>query len=842
MEIHPYSGAQYAAPQAPQAIAPKAPAQALQARTQGMQAVNNHIHGMETAIYDRMEYTLDQQRKLYLQQTQGEIEAALVTAMRAPDGTKNSLWNADGSFRDEYYQQFMQTQLSRLDGMDKGYIRPEHQEAARAQTLELKSKIKTSMDVQVAESLAPRAKSATLNLAKWQAEQGQYESAMSTIIGCPDYAISERERDQAVIGVIQESVMGKAREAVATNNPDQYLRIVSNPTLMQDMTPDQRFQLLRMQSQFPDTDPPADQLALPGKKSTTTKTKKAATPLPLGVTDDLVALHDKWLDDNGKFPKNGRAQQEAIAALDSYFANYVTPDLKPEERLHLKNVASCFGLTDSDVDTLIAKHMAPFEMQRGSFDYDKTMKDLPRGTFVTPQSENYLTEIKTLLAEANANLNTLSTNPDATEEEIRAAKKSAEDLDARLQIETEKVARRADALRTEVQKQFSDWYIKQDADKITDIEMKMKLFDIVDSVVDTEAGPLATSNPRDFSSSFQYKKLAKQQQQAFEARNAALDRRTDLHYAVRVTDAKRLAEEAEEKNESTQFSAASSFPVSTAYSMDIPGSTSESFIAVPKDSPLAGKSLALKYNGRTRLIPCKESEVSSPTLSMRARLNMGLLNEDNATFTIAHDADGNATLIKTTVPPAETSMYDVIMQQEIRRDKSGRPAIYNLPQADGGGDYEIAGLNQKSNPKELAHLRAMIENGAPTEKIEEYIRSVYKTKTQYGADMLTYRHSQGIELFMRDCAMNHSPQGVRTIVANAVGVRKDHPNLPQAIASFVHNHGEAALLQNLAIARANYYSFLVTTKPDRKIFFQGWMNRNRNVSQASRSLLSKPAL
>lgn len=840
MEIHPYSGTQYATTNAPQASAPAMPTKAIETMTSGMQAVNQHVQSFEDAVYDRVEYTVDQQNKLYLQQTQASIEATLKQALSAPDGSAGSLWNADGSFRNAEYNQLLANQLSRLNHMHNGYIRPKSREAAAAEVTSLKAKIKTGMDVRVAESIAPRAKSATLNLAQWQASQGLYSEAIATIQGAPEYALSPLEREKAIRTIAQDSIMTSAKGAVLTNDPAAYLSIVTNPETMNSMTPEQRDQLTAMQSQFADTDPPADRLPRSGKKSTEEKERKAANPLPLGVTDALIALHDQWLDDNGNYPKSGRARQEAINAFDTYAARYCHPNMTETDTLHLQNVAKSFGFTVEEANVFIQKHMAPFELTRGKFDFEKTLKELPDRYFFPSHTVTFLHSKQ---AEVSAAQSIITALPEGVPEEVsNQAQANLAAKQAELAMHEEALHNRIKDRRAEVHKRYSDWIMLQDPKKITDIDCRIMFYDIVDQVGDEEAGELADSNTNDFSRSFIYRSEHLKYEGVTKARNAGVQNRNKLDQETAQVDAARAEYEAAEqaKQASTLFSSASSFPVFMNDARNLPNTNEEAYIAVPNDSPLAGKDLALQYNGRTRLIPCRAADVAEPTLSMNARLKMGLVSANTA-FTISHDKDGNAIMSAQQISPRENDMYDVMLSNEARVDANGRPMLYKLPAADGGGEYEVAGLNEKSNPAELAHVRQMIQEGRPTEEIRSYIKSVYKQKTNYAMQYLPPGYSQGVELFLRDCALNHSPKGVTTILCNAIGIPANTPNIQSEVAKFVRVHGEAALLHNLSIARGNYYAQLVGKKPGRSIFYKGWMNRNRTVYSASRSLLSTPS-
>ncbi|MBB4379745.1 hypothetical protein SAMN05216573_11638 [Bradyrhizobium sp. Rc3b] len=50
-----------------------------------------------------------------------------------------------------------------------------------------------------------------------------------------------------------------------------------------------------------------------------------------------------------------------------------------------------------------------------------------------------------------------------------------------------------------------------------------------------------------------------------------------------------------------------------------------------------------------------------------------------------------------------------ILSFEARRDKQGRLTIYRLPADDGGGAYEVAGINERFHPEEARMLADLIE-------------------------------------------------------------------------------------------------------------------------------------
>lgn len=848
MDTHIYSGAQYADTKAPQAIAPTAPKAALQAQTTGMQAVNNNIAGVESDIYDRMEYALDQQRKQYTATVQADIEQTFITALSFPDGHAQSLWNKDGSFKDTYYKNLLTSKLSLLDNLHHGYIRPDSQKAAADQSLDLKTKIKTSIDIKIAQALAPRAKAATIKLANFQAQQGYYDEAIASINGAPAYAFDDIERAAAIRKIQQTRILNTAKTAALTNDPAAYLSILGNKDTMGTLTPEQQNQIYALQSRFADDGPPADKINLSGDNTSSSgTTKRAAHPLPLGSTDDLVELHQRWLDENGNYPKEGEATRQAISALDSYASRFVTPNLTENDRLHFYNIAECFGINKEDAKTILDRHYAPFEMTSNGFDYDKALKNLDQNYFTATWAQRNYTNAYNNLTQATAAFNSVEHLKDSSDPKDKTGYSSAysalKEAEANMQLADSFKKEWQQKRLAQIKKEYADWFILQDKTKLTDIDCRMKLYDIADSVMDAAADSqdALTSNPWDISSSSEYRLTRQQWESAQSARRAATANRAALDAETAEYDELRAYAAAEASlSQKTQFSGSASFPVSQTDAQNLPDSATSAYLAVPKGSHMAGRKLALRFNRRTHEIPCIESDCATPTLSQRAQLNLGIFNS-NTVYSIAHDATGRAVLTSHAVADSQKDIYNIMLSQEIRRDSSGRPMVYQLPAADGGGTYEVAGLNDKYNPAEAQALKAMIQSGAPTPAIESFIRAAYKQKTQFGANYLPPSHSQGLELFLRDCSLNHSERGVRTILARAVGTRRDDPALPAAIQKYISTHGERALLNKLSIARGAYYQSLIQANPARAIFADGWNNRNKNITNAAYSLLYTPS-
>jgi hypothetical protein len=55
------------------------------------------------------------------------------------------------------------------------------------------------------------------------------------------------------------------------------------------------------------------------------------------------------------------------------------------------------------------------------------------------------------------------------------------------------------------------------------------------------------------------------------------------------------------------------------------------------------------------------------------------------------------------------------LDSEARRDKQGNLRVYNLPAADGGGSYEVAGINDRYHPEAASKLKQLIGDGKQQE-------------------------------------------------------------------------------------------------------------------------------
>ena len=132
------------------------------------------------------------------------------------------------------------------------------------------------------------------------------------------------------------------------------------------------------------------------------------------------------------------------------------------------------------------------------------------------------------------------------------------------------------------------------------------------------------------------------------------------------------------------------------------------------------------------------------------------------------ERDGLAAKKRRPPPGPATSrlqMAQWIVNQEARRDAQGRLKVYNLPTNDGGGRFEVAGINERYDTSECLKLVAMLNAGqyaAAEREAAQYIAS----QTDAAAK---WTRVPAAELFLRDTIFNRGLGGATKILQMALG-------------------------------------------------------------------------
>jgi hypothetical protein len=176
-------------------------------------------------------------------------------------------------------------------------------------------------------------------------------------------------------------------------------------------------------------------------------------------------------------------------------------------------------------------------------------------------------------------------------------------------------------------------------------------------------------------------------------------------------------------------------------------------------------------------------------------------------------------------------MAKSILDFEARRDAQGHLRVYNLPTNDGGGRYEVAGINERYHPQEAAKLRDLI-NAKRYVEAEDYATEVIAKYTDVVSKWTTV---PAIEAYLRDCAFNRGPGGAAKILQMALAVNVDGVVGPETLGALRKAESDPArLLAALRVAREQYE---LRVAGRRGVFWRGLVNRWNNSLDFARNVV-----
>lgn len=180
-----------------------------------------------------------------------------------------------------------------------------------------------------------------------------------------------------------------------------------------------------------------------------------------------------------------------------------------------------------------------------------------------------------------------------------------------------------------------------------------------------------------------------------------------------------------------------------------------------------------------------------------------------------------------------------IFDREARFDRQGRLRVYYLPKDDGGGSYEVAGINNKYHPEMASKLKSLIGMGLYDEarvEAEQYIMHY----TQPAANLLSIGgvSDSGIELFLRDVFMNGGPGGMKRVLNRTLGLpdNADDVQTSQKLRYYMNQHTTRELLDALKQKRDEWYAGIANGNPQKRRFLTGWNNRSDIVYKQALNL------
>jgi hypothetical protein len=160
---------------------------------------------------------------------------------------------------------------------------------------------------------------------------------------------------------------------------------------------------------------------------------------------------------------------------------------------------------------------------------------------------------------------------------------------------------------------------------------------------------------------------------------------------------------------------------------------------------------------------------------------------------------------------------------EGRRDKKGNLSVYALPAGDMGGDYEVAGINDRYHPeafRKIASLPAQDRETAAAQYISQY------------TSPLVSQLPQAIQPFVQDLAFNRGMGGATKYLQeglNSLGVKVavDGAIGPKTLAA-IGSVNPKQLMVAASKAQLNDERARAAADPRRKKFILGLENRINN--------------
>lgn len=163
------------------------------------------------------------------------------------------------------------------------------------------------------------------------------------------------------------------------------------------------------------------------------------------------------------------------------------------------------------------------------------------------------------------------------------------------------------------------------------------------------------------------------------------------------------------------------------------------------------------------------------------------------------------------------------VEWESRKDKQGNLAVYKLPSGDMGGNYEVAGINDRYHPeafKAISSLPPQERASAAAEYIQGYTAP------------LVERLPQALQPFTQDMAFNRGlggatkylQQGLNTLGMNV----KVDGGMGLKTLEAINQVNPRALMQAASQAQLNDEYRMAEKNPDRKKFLNGLESRIRN--------------
>lgn len=182
---------------------------------------------------------------------------------------------------------------------------------------------------------------------------------------------------------------------------------------------------------------------------------------------------------------------------------------------------------------------------------------------------------------------------------------------------------------------------------------------------------------------------------------------------------------------------------------------------------------------------------------------------------------------------ASKDIGTAIIYSEARRDRNGNLMVYHLPKWDGGGAYEVGGVNSRYHPKEAAELKYLVEHKHYAQAERRLNEIIMEYTNPAGMLIQSARLSKGVEFIMRDVYFNSGAGGAGRVLRRALGLPGNATREQQLEELKKYRKNPRMLREKLMEARKWLYDSITQARPEKRKAYAGWMNRLSYVEGAA---------
>lgn len=762
----------------------------------------DHADALQKTLVDDIEYTSSLAEENRISELTTNALAEYTRRSNLPDGVDGSWYDERGLFRENEYKEWESSILSQLNTSSAaGFIRPESKQRAVAAALDARNKLRTQLTARQAADIPAHARRRLETSIRHHLDRGDYLGATAILSTASDRVINPEDRAALQHSINMGDMLSKFSTAAASGNPADFLKLYSDKQLLAKADP---ATLAKINQLIPRISPSTGTASLTRSKDGTVTYRSDFPNLPFGVPD---YIYDPYILSGGQpaFKADPALRMAAYKNLTRFAAESVTPH-KPETVERFKQVATLYGFDEGAANDILAPIVERYTKANTYNPKETSAKLLTWRNYATPSQ---LAEVKAYdLAIANLSAQFAALPVDADEDDRKKIIDNLATTRANLESVAQEIRHRENEAETLALAAYDTWAASNQ--QATKAERITKFYDLVDQYT---ASPFKDLLP------YQY------EIQSVKDTDDALARiRQDYGAEADPSQYQQNITATDQRRKNTQ---------ETAFSMEcssetttLPETNEQPILYLPADSADTRTTITVR-NGKTS-IPAKivkTDKVTTAVLSNHLQLQLGILGTSGYNSILFNN--GEASLTHTL---QADSFSDSIFDLEARRDKNGNLTVYTPPKADGGGAYEVAGINAKYHPKKAARLKHLIESGNP-EQAEKEAKQYYIHYTQPAGDTLTIQgvKSPAAELMLRDIYFNMGPGGMQRVLYRAFG--------NQPISTYLRTHNEQDLLQRIYTARADYYEAIIRSNPSKKIFRNGWLNRNNKILASAAALI-----